>query len=178
MTNIVPYKPRLDYIELHSGDKISTIDIEPLYKEVHGIIRTVYYVAGQGKTIEQRDIDAQARLFANDLKNKYSHLTTAEVSEFMNRGVRDELGEYFGLSVKTYNIWAKAFIALADRHDSLTTVHKLKEKELTVDEIEDLNKKAIATMIETYHRTNEVLNYGNQNFLYLWRTQQLRFGNV
>lgn len=178
MTDITPYKPKNDYIELHKGDKISTIDIEPLYVELHRIIRTIYFVSGQGKSADAKDISVQAKLFANDLKTKYKTLTVAEVSEFMNRGVRKELGEYYGINVVTFNDWAKAFIALPERHASLQTVHKLKEKTLSVDEIADLNKKSIETMIETYRRTGEVLNYGNSNFLFLWKSGQLRFGDT
>lgn len=180
MSDIIAYTPKLDYVELHSGEKIKQITVDSVYSKLRNILKIVYVVSGQDKNLDEKgvDLNIQTSLFANDLKNKFSNLTLDEVSEIMNRGVRKEFGEYYGLNVVTFNDWAKAFIALPERHDSLKTVHKLKEKELSVDDIEKINKDAIATMIDTYKRTKEVLNYGNANFLYLWNTKQLRFGKT
>lgn len=180
MSNIIPYTPKLDYLELHSGEKIKQITVDSVYSKLRNILKIVYVVSGQDKNLDDKgtDLNIQTSLFANDLKNKFSNLTLEEVSELMNRGVRKEFGEYYGLNVVTFNDWAKAFITLPERHNSLKTAHTLKEKELSVDDIEKINKDAITTMIDTYKRTKQVLNYGNAKFLYLWNTKQLRFGKT
>lgn len=170
-----------NFLELRKSTKISEISIEEINNKLLDIVMTVYVVAGQHGTASDADIKVISSIFAKDLQSTYKNLTMLEVEEFMNRGVRGAFGEYFGLSILSFNNWAKAFINLPDRADAIRNGHLLslpKPEKPSDEQLKKIADESIAAMISHYKRTGEVLNLNNSNFRTLWDRKEIRFDDI
>ena len=72
-------------------------------------IGKLYLLAGQA--IDKDTLKAQVGLLRKEIETYFSSLEVKDFEAALNRGIRGEYGQYFGLNLITYQNWLKAFRA-------------------------------------------------------------------
>lgn len=91
--------------------------------EIVDIITTTFYTAGQ-KT-DENDVAALALSLYAEVRQYFPFLKIGELRIAMQAGVRNSYGEYFGLNIKTFHGWIRAY--------QVSDVRKAKLNELKSD---------------------------------------------
>ena len=81
------------------------------------IIGGVYAQAGQ--SIDGKEIASMAGVLFRDLQTRFSMLTLHEVALAFDNGLRGDYGQFYGLSVLTFNNWLKAYRQSDDRFKAI-----------------------------------------------------------
>lgn len=130
--------------------------------ELLKIISETYFLCGQ--KIENNDLKAIFSLFYEEIQ-PYWYLTINEIKRCFKSGYKQEFGEYYGLSVKTFILWIEYYVKNI-REKELSKRRKEKiEKSMTEDEKSALVKSGMWKCIKHYETNHEILD-GYTVFMY------------
>lgn len=105
----------------------------------------------RGQQLTTDDIVFMARELGSSVIARFPGLTVEEVCIALDKGVKKDFGEYYGLNVVTFLDWIKAYKDSESRRKALDSLHKAslpQQTEPTPEEVVLLNRKrAIDTFI-------------------------------
>lgn len=123
--------------------------------ELFDIITQTYFLCGQ--KIENNDLKAIFSLFYEEIQ-PYWYLTIDEIKRCFKSGYKQEFGEYYGLSVKTFILWIDYYVKNV-REEELSKRRKEKIKDtMTEDEKSALVKSGMWKCIQHYEINHEILD--------------------
>ncbi len=171
------------FVQLANGFRVIEVDRDRLYQFCGEQIASIHVYAKQ-TDVKRDDIQLQANVLTDDLIKLFPRLTTQEVNEYIDCGVRGVYGPFYGLKNGTYLDWIRSGSEDEKRKDALARAEAIMiekpwlPKPPTDAEKKAIAEEAIAKMIEVYNASEtkgQVLNIGNVNFFYLWKTGRLRY---
>lgn len=77
-----------------------------------------------GQSIDGKELAGMASALFRDLQTRYSMLTLHEVGLALDNGLRGDYGQYYGLSVITFNNWLKAYKQSDERYKAIKSMEK------------------------------------------------------
>lgn len=98
-------------------NSVKVVNAQDKFEQVRVAIKTVYFVAGisNDKLPDKEEFNAMVNLLIKDIEHYYKRITVEELKIAFNNGVREYYGKYYGLSVKTFNDWIKAYLESEER---------------------------------------------------------------
>jgi hypothetical protein len=112
-------------------------------------------------------------LVIKDIFSDFSFMTLSEVSLAFRKGIRNQLGEYMGLSVRTFYTWLKTYNETLKQQaiKSLQFIQKEEKKEISEDLKKEYYKKWLQSHIEDFerHKNGEeitIYDFGNVFYEY------------
>ncbi len=94
--------------------KINELPPLAVIKSIIASIQTVFTICGQ-KIESENDLALYAQEFYTQLMERYPRISPEEIQIALKNGVYDEYGKYYGLNVKTFIGFVKAYLFSADR---------------------------------------------------------------
>ena len=106
-----------------------------------------------------------------DIFSDFSYMTLSEVSLAFRKGIRGNLGEYMGLSVRTFYTWLKTYNETLKQKaiKSLQFINKEENKTISEDKKKEYYKKWLQSHIEDFERHKngeEIIIYDFGNVFY------------
>lgn len=101
------------FIEAALNSKIKDLPPGNVVNELVTILTTLFTIAGQKS--EPATLAIYADEFYQKLRATYPCITIEEIRAALKKGVYDELGEYFGLNVKTFVSFVRAYLNSEER---------------------------------------------------------------
>lgn len=130
---------------------------EDLYKPFVLIIGKVHALRGQ--SIETEDLRFMAREFSRSIYERFPGLTIEEVSIALDKGVKKDFGEYFGLNVITFLDWVKAYQNSEARQKVLEEKRRAELPEKAAPTKEEIERMQIRNALASFegYRQNKML---------------------
>lgn len=100
-------------IEAALNDKINEMPPMKVVDELISILVSIYTIAGQKS--DPTTLALYADEFYQKLRLSFSFITMQEVATALKKGVYDEYGEYYGLNVKTFVSFIRAYLHSEER---------------------------------------------------------------
>lgn len=149
---------------------LKSIPESELYIELVKLIAKTYQFCGQ--VANEEDIKIAATELVSELLKHQWILTISEIKIAFNLGYKGELGEYFGLNVKTFCVWVNAYRYSKHRSNAIIALHKsgvdINRKEPPTPEEEAvLRKEDAIKSFEYYKTTGTIIDIGNVTYRYL-----------
>lgn len=149
---------------------LKSIPETALYIELVKLIAKTYQFCGQ--VVKEEDIKIAATELVSELLKHQWILTISEIKIAFNLGYKGELGEYFGLNVKTFCVWVNAYRYSKHRSNAIIALHKsgedINRKEPPTPEEEAvLRKEGAINSFEYFKTTGTIIDIGNVTYRYL-----------
>lgn len=160
---------------LHQGTKIKNVSEQILYDKLRELIKKAYFEAGFDSKLDKQSLDMITGIVSNDIKKDFSNLTLEETAQAFKMGVRKKFGDYFGISVVTIILWLEQYSKYEDRLTQIIKYTNQASKiiEKTQEEINEIMKDVIPSIISEYKKYKTVNNFGNARYDYLVRHNKI-----
>lgn len=127
--------------------------------------------SGYGASLDNDDMTELITSVIADVIADFSHLTTQEVGIAFRKGVREEYGEYKGVSTRIFYSWLKSYCnsTKLDANKEFLKLDAPKQKELSKEEREERRKKWLEDAFKAFDEfveTGEYKYYDLNNLLY------------
>lgn len=152
---------------------VSTYD---LIRVVVNVIDKAHVHAGITVKGDAKDQDTYIKVMAkevmNDLKKRFSSLTVKEFELAVENGIRKEYGDFHGLNVATFHMFAREFKKSAEREEALRKLRLLKEeqeKEVkpSDEEVNRIMNEACLNAFDRYKKTKKLVDFGGAKYKHL-----------
>ena len=169
------------FIEAYTSPKINTLENEVLNKHIINISNQMFATSGQ--RINDDELKAFCIMLKNELKTYFANVSIKDVETAINKGVRREFGEYYGLNMVSVNFWLKKYLDSEDRRNALkklTASKPLIENKPTPQQINETMQNALKRakeLIKTNEFNIEGLDFGNCLYDYLTGINEINFSN-
>lgn len=146
----------ISYQLREDGKYNSTDEFQTLFNIVLKAIWT------SGFTYSEKEQEMLIPALVMEIKDEFGYLTIEEVAIALHKGSREDYGEFFGVSVKTVNVWLKTY--LKTTRDKLIrklalVEKKNKEPTISADEQKRLTLAWILRVIEAYNKYRDTGEY-------------------
>lgn len=105
----VPFEQR-EIIIASQALPIKDMDKKEFVLEMTNLLLRAVFESGHNK-LEEKDQTAILMIACDDLLREFGFLTLEELRIIYRRGVRGQLGEYFGINVKTLYNWVTQYVS-------------------------------------------------------------------
>jgi hypothetical protein len=158
---------------------IKILDDKTLIKGLIDIINKAYYESGQSpKGNNDKEQAESISMFAitllADIKEYFPTLTLAEIDAAVNRGIRKEYGEYFGINIVSIHQFIRGYKHSDERESSLQKqkIHETAQREkdieppFEIDMNQYMNEECIKAL-ELYRSKGILVDFGNCKYYHL-----------
>jgi|GEM_PF-1786675 len=115
-----------------------------------------------GQTANGPDANYLVGVMPDEIKKYHSNMRIAEIPIAIERGIRGEFGDYFGLNVLTFTNFFKSYMESEERKNEVKKLNKEPEKSLpSQEEIIEGIKKTIINAYNVFLETGAYEDYGN-----------------
>lgn len=90
--------------------KINQVDKNEIGQKLTQIIRDTIFASGFGSSLSEEEIIILIREVIRDIFMDFKHLTLEEVKIALYKGVRQEYGEYVGISIRNFYYWIRKYV--------------------------------------------------------------------
>lgn len=146
-------------------NSVKVVNAQDKFEQVRVAIKTVYFVAGisNDKLPDKEEFNAMVNLLIKDIEHYYKRITVEGLKIAFNNGVREYYGKYYGLSVKTFNDWIKAYLESEERKKRINENNYI-ETGLSKNQIIDVREEMwMSALYEPYCKYK---SEGNWTFKY------------
>lgn len=137
---------------------------EDLYKPFVILIGRIH--ALKGIKLEADDLRFMAREFARAVFERFSGLTIEEISVALDKGVKKDFGDYYGLNVITFIDWVRAYQQCEARVKAINERYKATLPESIPPTPEERNRRNIEAdlrLFGDYLKTGEISRFDVYN---------------
>lgn len=159
MSNLINYQGELTTLaeKRFESPALKNIPENKLKGGLLDLISMVHFKCGY--RIEDDDLELMLNLLYEEL-TPYHYLTVTELETVFNKGYKEEYGEYFGLSVKTFIGWVERYVK-EHRQEELAKRRKVETlkplPEMSETTKEELLRNGIVNCFEEYAKTKSIL---------------------
>lgn len=154
--------------------KVSSYDLD---RALYSIILKAFISSGiglKGETDEEQKsrIKIMAKEVAADLRKRHATLTIREFELAVENGIRKEYGDFHGLNVATFHMFAREFKKSAEREEALRKLRLLKEEQENEvkpsdEEINRIMNEACLNAFYRYKKTKCLVDFGGAKYQHL-----------
>ncbi len=166
--DLSPSKAINVYVAALSGISATEATETAMFDYLRNKVKLAFFEAGQDKNLDSETLNQLTSILTADIKRDFKAAKLNEIGEAFRLGVRKSFGDYFGLSVITFNEWIKAYFKSEDRAFALKALQEPKKLPAhSEEEVKQIFDNMLPDMIAEYKRTGKVLNFGNVRYNYL-----------
>jgi len=150
----------------YGNERISKRNKNQAGDEIRQLVNRTILQSGFGASLSETDLKILIIDVVTDVLRDFSALTVQEVQIAFRNGVREEYGEYMGVSVRIFYKWVRAYIyetkVAAQRE--LKRLDKPKVVEVTQEQKDEIHKTWIDGICKKYDSFLESEHYGFQDW--------------
>lgn len=165
------YPNQKEILLAHFTEKsIRNIDSNYAGLKITQIINRTIFESGFNS--EKINIPELIVLVVQDIFSDFSHLTVSEISTAFRKGIRGDYGDFYGISVRSFYVWLKAYHErLQEALEALTRINK-PENDIVSDEKKKIyHKEWLKSHIADFERYKsgeeiDIYDYGHVLYNY------------
>lgn len=167
-------------IEAALNDKINEMPPMKVVDELISILVSIYTIAGQKS--DPTTLALYADEFYQKLRLSFSFITMQEVATALKKGVYDEYGEYYGLNVKTFVSFIRAYLHSEERKAAKKIFEEkllvVPMKEETPEQKEQVKRAFVNELYSDFLDNNLITDYiPSHLFLFLEEKKLIALNN-
>jgi len=156
------------YVAALSGISATEATETALFDYLRNKVKLSFFEAGQDKNLDSETLNQLTSILTADIKRDFKVAKLNEIGEAFRLGVRKTYGDYFGLSVITFNEWIRGYLKSEERKFALQALNKPKPAvESHEEKAKQIFDNMLPEMLAEYKRTGKCLNFGNVRYNYL-----------
>lgn len=171
--NLVNFSPNLlqaekEYITDYKSNKLSSYSEKQVYDFCEDLIVKAYTDTGQFK-IERKIVDLMSESLFKEIMPFKEKISPFGLKQLMEKGVRKEFGEYYGINSVSFNLFIKSYLSSEERSNAIIKQRE-HEKKISQErkEIENMDAAKNFTIycFQTFKEQNTI--YDPANVAYDW----------
>ena len=134
--------------------KIKSYETGQMIEPLTACITRVFMLCGQ--TCGKHDLQLAASELARSIKERFPEVSLQEIAIALDRGVKKDYGEYYGLNIVTMLDWIRAYAKSPQRAKYIAEQEKKQtEPVLTQEEIDSKNRETAIAIFDNYKATGK-----------------------